>query len=223
MQNALPIFIDPINLILACIPVAGVYGLVEGLRQLGVIQKGEYARKSIHIGLGVWLAMLPLFMGRGEIAVFCGLFFLGVLFFSGYLHRFAAYEEVKRWTVGQFLYPLSLMLVVFIFDNLLVFSFAVLELAFADGLAAVFGKLFGQKKYFVPGGYKTWIGSVTFFVVSLTLMTIFARVGTDIMPYTLAVIALGSLVLAVTEGLIAGGFDNLAVPLLAALIMNSLV
>lgn len=232
--------VDFINLFLAALTVASIYTAVDGFSRLGVLS-GENGRKAIHISVGVWAATFPLFMNRTEIFVFHGMFFVGIVslsiasdFVRNYhiaqqyrIGRFMAslferYEDVSRWTIGQFLYPLSLMLVVFIYDDLAVYSFAVLLLALGDGFAAVIGKPFGRIIYFVPGGKKSLLGSFTFFAIALTLLIVYTLMhGTgDVLAPALVVVY--AFVLTLAEGLVAGGFDNLTVPVLGAVFLNTL-
>jgi len=103
---------------------------VEGLRKIGWLH-GEYARKAIHVSVGVLLATLPVFMNRREIFVVIFGFLVGIILFSGILHLFKAIEDVPRWTWGQFLYPIGILVVILLVRDKVIYSFAVLELAFA--------------------------------------------------------------------------------------------
>ena len=232
--------IDFINLFLAILAVGSIYTAVDGLSRLGILS-GEYGRKAIHIGVGVWASTFPLFMNRTEIFVFHGMFFVGIVALSlasdfvrnnsiaqqYAIGRFLAnlferYEDVSRWTIGQFLYPLSLLLVVFIYDDLAVYSFAVLLLALGDGFAAVIGKPFGRIIYFVPGGKKSLLGSFTFFSITLTLLVVYTLMhgSGDVLAPALVIVY--SFILTLAEGLVAGGFDNLTVPVLGAVFLSTL-
>ncbi len=232
--------IDVVNLLLAMIVAVGIYATVDGLARLGHIH-GENARKAIHVSVGVFAASFPIFLSRTEIFVFHGMFFVAIVVLSlssdvvrtqAWAQRWRAgrflaamfdrYEDVRRWTIGQFLYPLSLMLVVLFFDDLLIYSFSVLMLALADGFAAVIGRSFGQRIYYVPGGYKSLIGSATFFFISFTLMCVFLIIETDAGYIALIPAFVYATVLTFVEGTIAGGFDNLAVPLLTAVLLNTI-
>jgi phytol kinase len=135
---------------------------------------------------------------------------------------FHRYEDVGRWTIGQFLYPLSLMLVVLFFRDLTVYSFAVLVLALSDGFAAVIGKTFGRRKYYVPGGYKTFIGSMTFFLITFTLLCVYLILETNAGVIALIPAVVYAAFLTIVEGGIAGGFDNLAVPLVTAVLLSTI-
>lgn len=232
--------LDLFNLFLAILGAASIYAAVDGMARLGRVT-GEYGRKAIHITVGIFAATFPIFLTRTEIFVFHGMFFVGIVGLSMIsdlvrtrpearkfkLGRFAAemferYEDVSRWTIGQFLYPLSLMLVVLFFDDLLIYSFSVLMLALADGFAAVIGKPFGKKIYYVPGGKKSYVGSATFFLIALTLMCLFLIIETEAGNIALIPAVVYALFLTIVEGGIAGGFDNLAVPLTTAILLNTI-
>ncbi len=232
--------IDILTLFLAIIVAGGIYATVDGMARLGQIS-GEYGRKAIHISVGVFAASFPIFLSRTEIFVFHGMFFVGIVILSlssdfvrtqprtqDYrVGRFLAsmferYEDVSRWTIGQFLYPLSLMLVVLFYDDLLIYSFSVLMLALADGFAAVIGKPFGKKIYYIPGGQKSYVGSATFFLIAFTLLCVYLIIETNAGAIALIPAIVYATALTAIEGGIAGGFDNLAVPMLTAVMLNTL-
>lgn len=192
------------------------------MRRLGAVG-GELGRKAIHVGVGVFIAAMPIFMNTTEIIVVNSLFFLGLVGIKFTPFKFfTAYESVNRWTIGQYLYPLSIILLAFIVDNALVFSFAVLELALADGFAALMGKKYGKHEYHIPGGVKTYVGSLTYFLVTLTLVVLFVSIEGSFTAQTLILILVGSFMLTVVEGMIAGGFDNLAIPILMAVLLQDI-
>ena len=239
MQDVLG-FINFFDLFLAIVVVGAIYTAVDGFGRLNMLS-GENGRKAIHISVGVWAATFPLFLNRTEIFVFHGMFFVGIVslsLFSEFIRtnqiaqqqrigRFIAnifdrYEDVSRWTIGQFLYPLSLLLVVLFYDDLAIYSFSVLILALADGFAAVIGKPFGRIIYFVPGGKKSLLGSFTFFCLAFTLLVIYALFHTDVTVLTPGLVLVYAVVLTIAEGVAAGGFDNMTVPMLSAVFLNTL-
>ena len=232
--------IDLITLALAGITAIGIYAAVDGVARLGKVS-GEYGRKAIHISIGIFSATFPMYMNRTEIFIFHGLFFVGTVALSlssDFVrhHPWAAkfkigrilaglferYEDVSRWTIGQFLYPLSLLLVVLFFDDLLIYSFSVLMLALADGFAAVIGKPFGKIIFYVPGGKKSLVGSFTFFMIAFTLMCVFLIIETEAGYIALVPAVMYALTITFFEAMIAGGFDNLAVPLMTAILLNTI-
>lgn len=192
---------------------------IEVFRRENIIQ-GELARKAIHVGSGLFLAVTPLFMTRTEILLLNGLFLAGLLIFSGALHLFKSIEDVKRWSLGQFLYPVGVGIVVLLFSSRSVYSFAVLILAFSDGFAAVLGKAYGKKSFKIIGGTKTYLGSFSFFLISLTLFLLFTVLRVSISPETVALSVLGAGTVTAAEASIGGGFDNIVVPITAALFLS---
>jgi phytol kinase len=218
-----PMLIFNINLIeIAFVLLAmwTIYVVVEVLRRYNIL-RGEVARKSIHIGVGILFACLPIFMNRREIFATAALFFIAMVLLSGMFKLFKAYEDVSRWTIGQFLYPLGIMIVVFLFSDLHIYSFAVLVLALSDAAAAIIGTKFGDFHYHFFGGDKTIAGSLAFFTVTLTLLTIYVFSYGQVNTVTLIMIPVSAWFLTGVEAMFAGGFDNLAIPVFAALILSA--
>jgi phytol kinase len=205
----------------ACLGLWLILLFVEILTRINWMN-GEYSRKSIHVYSGFFLAMLPLYANRTEIIVINCLFFIAVLMLSGINHYFKAGSQISRWSVGQFLYPIGILLVAILFKSSAIYSFAVLELALADGFAAVFGRRYGRWHYHILGANKTLLGSAVFFIISLTIMFTFVNaygVG-DGLSY--AFVVAGALSLTLIEGAIGAGFDNLLIPMLTAAILSAL-
>jgi phytol kinase len=212
--------ISVIKIVFVLLLLWTVYLIVEIFRRSGKVH-GELARKCIHIGVGLVLATLPVFMRRREILATNAVFLVGMIVFSGLLHWFKAYEDVRRWTLGQFFYPIGVSLVAVFFADPYVYSYAVLVLAISDGAAAIFGTAFGRKHYHLLGGDKTWIGSLAFFLTCATILATYVVLLGQISPLAIAMIPVAAWFLAGVEGVFAGGFDNLAVPVAAAFILQS--
>ncbi|HEX9594744.1 MAG TPA: hypothetical protein VF996_01280 [Candidatus Saccharimonadales bacterium] len=199
--------------------------LVEYLKRHHQLEK-EGARKAIHIAAGVILALLPLFMTRRQVAITNFSFFGGVWLLSGVWHVFTAVHAVRRWTIGEFLYPLGTGLVALIFTDLRVYAAAVLILAFSDGLAGLLGRTFGGEGYKIVGGTKTILGNGVFFMTTMVILTSFwwlnfpaEEAWVSVLPILIG----GSLLLTAVEAALAGGFDNLAVPLAGAWVASLLL
>jgi phytol kinase len=212
--------INLINIVFVLLAMWTIYVVVEVLRRNNIL-RGELARKSIHIGIGLLFASLPFFMNRREIFAVTAIFFVGMVVLSGMMKLFTAYEDVSRWTIGQFLYPLGVMMVVLMSSDPYIYSFSILILALADAAAALVGTRFGDTHYHFFGGDKTIAGSLAFFTVTLTLITIYVFSHGELSPVALVMIPVSAWFLTGVEALIAGGFDNLAIPVFAALILNA--
>jgi len=214
-----------LDIVLAGAALGFVLILVEYLKRHHQLEK-EGARKAIHIAAGIILAILPLFMTRRQVAITNFSFFGGVWLLSGVWHVFTAVHAVRRWTIGEYLYPLGTGLVALIFTDLRVYAAAVLILAFSDGLAGLLGRTFGGEGYKIVGGTKTILGNAVFFTTTLVILATFwwlSSPAEEAIVSVLPILIVGSLLLTTVEAALAGGFDNLAVPLAAAWVASLLV
>ncbi len=212
--------VNILSIVFVLLMMWSIYLVVEVMRRHDIV-RGELARKSIHIGIGLLFAFMPLFMNRREMFATAALFFVAMVVLSGFLKLFSAYEDVSRWTIGQFLYPLGVMLIIYFFEDTKIYSFSVLILALADAAAAIAGHYFGVLHYHILGGNKTILGSVAFFTVSLTIITVYVFSFTEVTLLALIMIPVSAWFLTGVEAVLAGGFDNLAIPVLSALILSA--
>ena len=193
---------------------------VEIMNRRGLLHP-EFARKSIHIAVGLLLAALPIFMTRPQIFLTNVAFLIGVLVLTGWLKIFKAVHAVQRWTIGEFLYPFAGASIALIYDDVRVYTVSITMLALADGLAGLVGRQFGGEGYKVWGGTKTLIGNLTFFVTALFVLGAFVFV---FMPgasnYIWITVLGGASLLTIIEASFGGGFDNLAVPFSTAIIVS---
>jgi dolichol kinase len=100
-----------------------------------------------------------------------------------------------------------------------IYAVALLHMSLADGLAAVVGVTWGKDtRYKVFGHNKSFIGTMTFFVVSVGLLTAYTSI--TLQPIQLSLI-LGLAGLATVIENIAGyGLDNLLIPLLIGFVLT---
>ena len=197
--------------------------VVEIMNRRGLLHP-EFARKSIHISAGLLLAALPIFMTRPQIFLTNVAFLLGVLILTGWLHIFNAVHAVKRWTIGEFLYPLAGALIALTFDDLRVYTVSIMVLALSDGLAGLFGRQYGGKGYKVWGGTKSLVGNAVFFVTTLFILVSFTLISIpDADTAVWLLVFGGSVFLTCVEAFFGGGFDNLMVPVVTAVITASLL
>jgi phytol kinase len=213
-----------LRLAVACFFVGSAIFFAEVARMNKWVS-GERARKLIHIMVGVWGAWLPLWLGFRSIVVLGFLLLLGVLV-SNKLRWFKSIHSVSRRTIGEYLFPISMILLGLFFRSPIAFAAAMLEMGVADGMAAVIGTRYGKKTTFkVIGNKKSWHGTATFFIISTTVIfwALCAR-GTTLwgisgeLSYLVfaAVSLVFSTVLTVLELTGKHGFDNISVPIATA-------
>lgn len=196
---------------------------VEIMNRRGLLHP-EFARKSIHISAGLILAALPIFMTRPQVFLTNVAFLAGVLVLTGWLNIFKAVHAVKRWTIGEFLYPLAGALIALMFDDLRIYTVSIMVLALSDGLAGLFGRQYGGKGYKVWGGTKSLVGNAVFLATTLFILVSFTAISIPSADATTWMLVVGgSVFLTGVEAFFGGGFDNLMVPICTAVITSLLL
>ncbi len=95
---------------------------------------------------------------------------------------------------------------------------ALLQMSLADGLAAIIGTRYGKQSYLIFGHRKSWIGSLTFLVVSLGVLVAYMELsGVALDPVFMLCAAAGAMII---ENLGIRGLDNVLVPLLIAWLLS---
>jgi phytol kinase len=212
-----------LRLIVACFFVGSAILFAEVARANKWVS-GERARKIIHILVGIWGAWLPLWLGWRSIMLL-GILLLAGVAFANNQRWFKSIHSVNRSTVGEYLFPITMILLAVFFKNEVIFAASMLQLGLADGLAAVIGTRYGKKTGFkVMGQRKSRHGTVTFFVCS-TLITFWALImmnssiagtsGAGLLVTLLLSAAFGG-VLTAAELTGVRGVDNVSVPILSA-------
>jgi phytol kinase len=213
-----------LRLIVACFFVGSAIFFAEVARANKWVS-GERARKLIHIMVGVWGAWLPLWLGFRSIIILAVMLLAGVVV-SNKLKLFKAIHSVSRSTIGEYLFPVSMILLALFFKRPVLFAAGMLEMGLADGLAAVIGTHYGKKTSFKLFGNKKSIhGTVTFFFVSLGILVFCidhihpGLVFGSILSFatTIVVTSMFSAILTVAELTGQRGFDNISVPILTAI------
>ena len=218
-----------LRLIVACFFVGSTIFFAEAARMNKWVS-GERARKIIHIFVGIWAAWLPLWLGWRSIIVLGFLLLVGV-FVAERLKFVKSIRSVSRSTVGEYLFPVTMIILAIFFKNSIIFAASMLQLGLSDGMAAVIGTRYGKKTTFkIMGNKKSTHGTVTFLTLSTAIYlwalwslppgVAFSSFGASAVSLILAV----SLSCAVTVAELTGrkGIDNITVPLLTAISLTLL-
>ena len=185
------------------------------VRRLGS-DDSEITRKIVHIGTGnviliAWWLDIPAVLGISASAIAAIITLLSYRF-----PILPGINSVGRQSFGTFFYSVSIGVLIAWFWNIQQPQYAVLGIlvmAWGDGLAALIGKRFGKNKYEVFGGQKSWEGSATMAVVTLTVsLLILFSVGSNFWQAALvsSIVAVATTALETFSLL---GIDNLTVPL----------
>lgn len=183
----------------------------------------ETARKTIHITSGVFIAFWPLWMSWNAIITISVLMFLVVLV-SRRLKLFNSIHGVSRLTRGELLYPAGIGLAAYIAPSTAFFWIAVLNLALADGIAAIVGRQLGVLNgYHILGHKKSVAGTIAFFVTSSIIFSsgVYAASFVEYFPFFQAVI-LFPLIITGLENISWYGLDNLTIPVGVVILLSSL-
>ena len=208
------------------------------------MEREEYKRKAIHIGMGLW-AFYPLVVTKSYAFVILIIFLILVLFVFREHRWKAAFDAMARtedysygYLMGPLIYILAVMVCVgFYPPYIAAASFAIM--AFGDGFATIVGRNFGTHIYRYSD--KSVEGSLAFlgcaFIMVMVVFLVLTRVLTfeglePSLPVLAKIALLGSVVGAVVEtlpfetlrrgGIIGRALidDNFFVPVLSGFIMS---
>jgi phytol kinase len=206
-------------LIVSLIAVAAVLLLSElGWRKHWL--QNELGRKFVHITVGTFVAFWPFFLTWNEIR-WISVAFLVVVTVSDYFKLFHAVHSVQRPTFGEAFFAATVGILTCITHSKGVYAAALLEMSLADGLAAVVGTRFGRdNRYHLLGHNKSVVGTTTFIVVSLVVLTGYSLWSAAGLAWE--VVAFGAFGAALLENIAPFGLDNITVPLFVGLLLAHL-
>lgn len=181
---------------------------------------GEVGRKFVHITVGTFVAAWPYFLDWTEIRLLSLAFFV-VVIAAMHLGVFRAIGSVQRPTYGEIFFALSVGLLTLITTSKGIYAAAILQMALADGFAAIVGGRYGRdNKYHLFGRSKSFIGSLTFLLISLSLLIGYSHFSDNGLAWQY--IIGGAVGATILENISALGFDNLVVPLATGVLLQSL-
>ncbi len=205
------------NLVISVIVILTLICISELLWRLRNIET-EFTRKFVHISVGTFVAFWSLYLSRYQI-ILLSIAFVVVVVISRYVKLFQAIHSVQRPTWGELLFAASVGLLAYVASTHWIYSSALLIMSIADGMAAVIGMKFGKSnRYSIFGYAKSIAGTVTFFIVTMIILSTYAIFTPGIFSIWFIGIALVATLL---ENVAVRGFDNLLVPLFVAVMLNS--
>lgn len=179
----------------------------------------ETSRKLVHIVSGVAVAFLPYYVDYDYI-VALSVAFIIVLFLSSRFKLFKSIKQVKRRSIGEYTFALVILVCSLISPPSFVFTIAILNLALADGFAALIGEKYGKKtRYKVFNNQKSLVGSATFLIVSLLILTSASVLGVITFSYLLVLMVI---LLLIAENIFSHGVDNLIIPVIVVVFLTNL-
>ncbi|MBN1541364.1 DUF92 domain-containing protein [candidate division KSB1 bacterium] len=193
----------------------------------------EATRKSVHILTGLLVAATPFVLQTLWPMVILGVVFAIVDFFAVRRHLFVGMHNTARETYGTVFYPLSFVLLAFLFwnNNQLIFITAMLIMAISDAVAAMVGAHAAKPIQLHPQlETKSLQGSLAMFLSTLLIVLLSLSWFAELNPFgvlgwgeRLWLAGVTAVMATVCEAVSVKGSDNLTVPLGSALVMHYLL
>lgn len=206
--------------VIACLAgIAAILVAAEILWRQKIL-RGEYQRKFVHIGVGTFVAFWPWLISFKAIQLL-GLLMLVTIIFVQQRKLFHFTREPVRISYGFVFFALAILTVSLLTNNKVIFAIAILNMALADGLAAVAGHMYGRRwKYLILTHTKTVVGSMTFWFVSLCILGTGLLFSANLMPNYLPLLIFLPPALMIIENIPGLGSDNVFVPLATVVVLK---
>jgi phytol kinase len=208
-------------MLLVSVVYLAMFGVGELLHRRWHVS-AEATRRLDHLAAGGIALALPFAFGSPWPVVALAAAFLAFLTGARLLGLLGSVHGVGRRSIGAFLYPLAIattfVLSAEIYPH---YAIAVLALATADVAAGVAGQRWGRHAYSAWGQGKTVEGSLAAFGVAGALCTTLLLIGDVSLGVAVATGILTGGVVALVEGALPWGLDNLGIPLAALVSLSA--
>ena len=198
-----------------------VLGLAQAIHKAGI--SGTKSRKLSHMLGAIVAAFLPYFLKLDSIIVL-GLLFFALLLFSSKRRLLGGIHNVKRNTIGAFLFPVGIILSALLFKNQenSIYAMSILIMGLSDGIAGIVGETYGKHKYNFTSE-KTIEGSTSFFVVTTIIILVGTILNSSVHYLQLPLTLMIAVIITIIEGISGKGWDNLTVPIISGLLLQTLL
>lgn len=178
-----------------------------------LLLSSSITRRVGHIGAALIATVSPLFISKNLIIIAC-LGFAVVMLISRKFSIFTSIHRIRRNTFGEVFLPLgeAFSAAIFLPHAVLAFQYGVLVMGLSDAFAGIVGEKYGKHKINIFGNRKSLEGSIVFFLTTILLTFIFIP---SLGPHLILIPA----ILTVVELTLGYGIDNLAIPILATLLL----
>lgn len=182
----------------------------------------EFTRKVIHIAAGM-TAYFLLFFERRLIGLIPPVSFVLLNAISYWRGTFQAMETGEPGRLGTIYFPLSFSVLAWLlWDRQALLMASLMPMTWGDALAAVVGRRWGRRCFWVLGTRRSLEGSLTFLLVAW-VTTWLPLALLPVSPFTawgaLGVALAAAAATALVEALSPWGIDNLTVPAISALVL----
>jgi len=190
-----------------------------------VKDNSEASRKYIHILLCNWWFIAIYFFNSAIWAAFVPITFVIINYISYKKNLISVMERKEQDGLGTVYYAVSLLVLAIysfgIIKNPYIGMVGILVMGYADGLAAVIGQTIPSKKFNIGESKKSVAGSLTMFLISFIINSIFL-VSNSVELWYLKSIVL-AIVITLIEAISIKGTDNITVPILTSILTTFLI
>lgn len=204
-----------------------LYGIILSYVYIGILfvisnfigkNNKEISRKFIHISLAGYWIIAMFFFNNVICASIVPASFVLINTLSYKFNLIKSMEREEQDGFGTIYYAIAILvlsIVTFgIINKPIVGLTGMLVMCFGDGLAAIFGKKFGNKKYKIGNTTKSYLGSFTMLVITFGIVfAVFSYLG---ITYNIAKSILIAVIATILEAISIKGTDNITVPLLTS-------
>jgi phytol kinase len=169
-------------------------------------------RKVAHVGSAILVIFFYFFLSKNEFILTTS--FFAIVFIVSYATKFLKSIHLENHkTVGEILYPISLIILGFFFyDNRFIMISSVAVMGFADAISGLYNIKYNKD---------TLRGSLIFFLVTLIVIFVsYLNFYNQLLIFTLIKIIFISIFVSIIEYHSHNGTDNLTVPISTALLLN---
>ena len=207
--------------------LAGIF-LLLGLSELARLKlhwSPGTTRKLIHIIVGCIILLCPFIFGSPNPPMVLAVIFIIVNLIALKKEKLSGIHGTSRKSYGTVYFPIAfLILVLFWWDNIVVFEISLLLLTFADTAATIAGENSKSPKAYIGWkDIKSFQGTITMFIVSVLLTGFGTLIFTNLigkeLPNLESIVFLSlfiGILATLAESFSYAGSDNLSVPLAAA-------
>jgi phytol kinase len=212
---------DLTGAIIIAVSITALFVVGEVIHRVSSV-KVEYTRKLTHVGAGVIVMSFPWLIHHVTTVAVLAVAFLGVLVGGKVTGLLGSVHNVERRTSGAYYYPGAVLGAFWLSGgDPLLYCAPLAIMAVADTGAALVGQEYGETRFKVLDGERSFEGSATFFGLAFGVMllglTLAQRPG---WPEMLLVALVVSILATAVEAVSVRGSDNLLIPYMAWLVME---
>lgn len=211
-----------------------LYGIILSYVYIGILfvisnfigkNNKEISRKFIHISLAGYWIIAMFFFNNVICASIVPASFVLINTLSYKFNLIKSMEREEQDGFGTIYYAIAILVLSIItfgiINKPIVGLAGMFVMCFGDGLAAIFGKKFGNKKYKIGNTTKSYLGSFTMLVITFGIVfAVFSYLGTT---YNIAKSILIAVIATILEAVSIKGTDNITVPLLTSSLVFFLI